>query len=60
MELFPGSVIKTYNTSAEVQLEPNGSILKISENSIFEIEAFQTAADEVKRLHPVQRKTPRP
>ncbi|HAK46969.1 MAG TPA: hypothetical protein DCO79_13770 [Spirochaeta sp.] len=46
MELFPGSTIKTYNTSAEIQLDPNGSILKISENSVFQIEAFQTAADE--------------
>ncbi len=46
MELFPGSTIKTYNTSAEIQLDPNGSILKISENSVFQIEAFQTTADE--------------
>ncbi|MDC7225513.1 MAG: FecR family protein [Spirochaetales bacterium] len=46
MELFPGSTIKTYNTSAEIQLDPNGSILKISENSVFQIEAFQTSADE--------------
>ncbi|MBI9106842.1 MAG: FecR domain-containing protein [Spirochaetales bacterium] len=46
MELFPGATIKTYNTTAEIQLEPNGSILKISENSVFQIEAFQRAADE--------------
>jgi len=46
MELFPGSTIKTYNTTAEIQLDPNGSILKISENSVFQIEAFQRAADE--------------
>lgn len=46
MELFPGSTIKTYNTTAEIQLDPNGSIIKISENSIFQIEAYQTAADE--------------
>ncbi len=46
MELFPGSTIKTYNTTAEIQLDPNGSILKLSENSVFQIEAFQTTADE--------------
>ena len=46
MELFPGSTIKTYNSTAEIQLEPNGSVLKVSENSIFQIEAFQTTADE--------------
>ena len=46
MELFPGSTIKTYNTTAEIQLDPNGSVMKISENSVFQIEAFQTAADE--------------
>ena len=46
MELFPGSTIKTYNTTAEIQLDPNGSILKISENSVFQIEAFQRSADE--------------
>jgi hypothetical protein len=46
MELFPGSTIKTYNTTAEIQLDPNGSVLKISENSIFQIEAYQKAPDE--------------
>ena len=46
MELFPGSTIKTYNTSAEIQLDPNGSILKISENAVFQIEAFQKGPDE--------------
>ncbi len=46
MELFPGSTVKTYNSTAEIQLDPNGSILKISENSVFQIEAFQRTADE--------------
>ena len=46
MELFPGSTIKTYNSTAEIQLDPNGSVLKISDNSVFQIEAFQTTADE--------------
>ncbi len=46
MELFKGSTIKTYNTSAEIKLKPNGSILRLSENSVFQIEAFQNSLEE--------------
>ena len=46
MEIKPEYTIKTYDTTAEIQLEPNGSILKLSPNSVFKVEAFQRDADE--------------
>jgi hypothetical protein len=42
MELLPGDVIHTLNSTAELQLQPNTSILKLAENTIFRFEGFQT------------------
>ncbi len=41
MELMPGDRIKTLASSAEIRLDPNGSIVKLSENTEFIIEALQ-------------------
>jgi hypothetical protein len=41
MELLEGDSIRTNNTSAELQLEPNGSILKLSEATSMKIDGFQ-------------------
>ncbi|MDC7126033.1 MAG: FecR domain-containing protein [Spirochaetales bacterium] len=46
MDLYVGATVKTYNSTAEMKLVPNGSIIKLSENSIFQIEFLQTSADE--------------
>ncbi len=41
MELMPGDRIKTLSSSAEIRLDPNGSIVKLSENTEFIIESLQ-------------------
>ncbi|MBI9103625.1 MAG: FecR domain-containing protein [Spirochaetales bacterium] len=41
MDLLEGDTIKTYNSTVELQLEPNGSILKLSESTNFRIDGFQ-------------------
>jgi len=41
MELQPGDTIRTNATIAELQLDPNGSIIKLSENTIFTIDELQ-------------------
>ncbi len=44
MDLLPGDTILTRNSTAEIRLQPNGSILKIGANSRFQIEAIQGRA----------------
>jgi hypothetical protein len=41
MEMLPGDKIKTYETIAEIRLDPNGSIIKLARNTSFKIDAFQ-------------------
>ncbi len=41
MDLSPGDRIVTENTTVEIRLEPNGSIMKIGENTSFTVEAIQ-------------------
>jgi len=41
MELLEGDSIRTNNTTVELQLEPNGSILKLSESTALRVEGFQ-------------------
>jgi hypothetical protein len=41
MELPEGSTVKTYNSTAELELVPNGSIIKLDFNTEFMIEALQ-------------------
>jgi len=43
MVLPPGTVIKTLKTSAEIQLKPNGTIIKLSASTTFKIEALREA-----------------
>ena len=41
MELMPGDRIKTLSTNAEIRLDPNGSIIKMADNTEFVIESLQ-------------------
>ena len=41
MALSPGDTIKTQSSTAELQLQPNGSILKIAANTSFKIQTLQ-------------------
>ena len=41
MDLLEGDTIKTFNSTVELQLEPNGSILKLSESTNFRVDGFQ-------------------
>ena len=41
MELQPGDTIRTNATVAELQLEPNGSIIKLSPNTVFTVDELQ-------------------
>ena len=41
MALQPGDTVRTNSTIAELQLEPNGSIIKLSENTVFTIDELQ-------------------
>src|SRR6056297_135432 len=41
MELQPGDTVRTNATIAELQLEPNGSIVKLSQNTVFTIDELQ-------------------
>ncbi|HDQ14261.1 MAG TPA: hypothetical protein ENN41_05555 [Sediminispirochaeta sp.] len=45
MSLQEGDTIRTGNTVAELQLEPNGSIVKLSRNTVFSIDQFQTSEE---------------
>ena len=42
MELLPGDTVKTYGSTAELRLDPNGSILKLANDTNFQIQALQT------------------
>ncbi len=42
MDLLAGDTIKTFNSTVELQLEPNGSIIKLSESTNFRVDGFQT------------------
>ena len=46
LEVPPGSTIKTANSTAELELRPNGSIIKLSYNTQFIVEGLQTAPTE--------------
>jgi hypothetical protein len=46
MELDIGDIIKTNDTSAELWLDPNGTIIKLSTETIFTIENLQKSDDE--------------
>lgn len=41
MELVPGDTIETFNSTAEVRLVPNGSIIKVGTNTEFTIDELQ-------------------
>ncbi len=41
MALQPGDTVRTNSTIAELQLEPNGSIIKLSENTVFTVDELQ-------------------
>ncbi|MFO7731569.1 MAG: FecR family protein [Spirochaetia bacterium] len=41
MELQPGDTVRTNATIAELQLEPNGSIIKLSRNTVFTVDELQ-------------------
>ena len=43
MALSPGDTVKTQSSTAELQLQPNGSILKIAANTAFKIQTLQGA-----------------
>lgn len=42
MELMPGDRVRTLGTTAELRLDPNGTIIKLSYDTEFTIEALQT------------------
>lgn len=50
MELPNGSAIRTARTSAEVILEPNGTLINISENTSMSIDEFQQSASDTNAL----------
>lgn len=41
MELQPGDTVRTNATVAELQLDPNGSIIKLSQNTVFTVDELQ-------------------
>src|SRR6056297_3261690 len=45
MELQPGDTVRTKATIAELQLEPNGSIVKLSDNTVFTVDELQKSED---------------
>jgi hypothetical protein len=46
MDLNEGDTIRTNRTSAEIRLDPNGSIIKLSPFTVFTIESLQKSAEE--------------
>ncbi len=46
MDLPPGSTVKTGTSTAEIQLDPNGSILKLADNTNFTIQTLQGNANQ--------------
>lgn len=45
MSLQPGDTVRTEASIAELQLEPNGSIVKLSENTVFTVDQLQTSPE---------------
>ncbi len=56
MELLAGDRVITKNTPAELQLEPNGSIIKLSMNTEFTVEELQSSEEGVNRFSLVKGK----
>ncbi len=46
MDLLVGDTIRTNKTGAEIRLDPNGSIIKLSPYTVFTIENLQKSAEE--------------
>lgn len=46
MDLEEGDTIRTENTGAEIRLDPNGSIIKLSPFTVFTIENLQKSEDD--------------
>ena len=46
MDLNEGDTIRTNRTSAEIRLDPNGSIIKLSPFTVFTIESLQKSSEE--------------
>ena len=46
MDLQVGDTIRTNRTGAEIRLDPNGSIIKLSPYTVFTIENLQKSAEE--------------
>ena len=47
MELELGDTVTTYDTVAELRLDPNGSIIKLSSNTVFTVETLQGSRENV-------------
>jgi hypothetical protein len=45
MELLPGDTVRTFGSTAELRLEPNGSIVKLSPDTEFSIESLDGRDD---------------
>lgn len=56
MELSEGDTIRTNNTVAELSLDPNGSIIKLSPNTVFTIRQLQKSEDSSNDFHMVSGK----
>lgn len=46
MEIRPGDTIRTRNSSAELELQPDGSIIRIAENSVFTVKSLLDSESE--------------
>ncbi|MCK5199737.1 MAG: FecR domain-containing protein, partial [Spirochaetales bacterium] len=46
MDLNEGDTIRTSRTAAEIRLDPNGSIIKLSPFTVFTIESLQKSSEE--------------
>lgn len=55
MDLSPGDRIVTENTTVEIRLAPNGTIMKIGENTSFTLEAIQGRNDALAHRFSVAR-----
>lgn len=51
MELMPGDTVRTRATVAELQLDPNRSIIKLAENTIFTIDELQSTPQTVNKFN---------
>lgn len=55
MDLSPGDRIVTENTTVEIRLAPNGTIMKIAENTSFTLEALQGRENSLSNRFSVSR-----